>query len=450
MILRRLVPLGAGVAALALLSASPSAAGPLDGVQWNPTQMDLDVGTAAPWEAVMASSGKGVAFAGRYYRDYDATTDTWGPTRILHAEPLQMLADGNAAGTACTTWSAATGTGVACRSAGSTRWVKKNLSRNPGAGPHSISVSRDGRRALIVWSDSVDGLMSPRATVYTLSGRKIRTMNLDDLPNPASSYMTAPTRLGGRDGFTLMYVTARPFSLGDQTFYRTYRPGSGWSGQNRIQFDTGGVPGNVYASDLASDGRRTYFAATTDVAAFQVDDPSAYAIARVTSQGTITQPFNPAIAMLRPELGVKGKAITLIGPDGSGAMAMALIEATAPPSVTITTRMSPTVGDTLAELTSVEVVGQSFAGGLKGAAIVAEYTGVIDLGTPQQRPVSEIFTLDVFYEGGVASLGPMTQLGTIEGDAGMQPQLAGHGGYAMTVYGSASGRYAAVRRPMPL
>lgn len=448
--MRTLAPLGAGVTALALLSASPSAAAPLDGVQWSPTQMDLDVGTSAPWEAVMASSGRGVAFVGGYYRNYDATTGVWGPATILHPEPHYLLADGNAAGAVCTTWTTEFGAGLACRSAGSTTWKKKKLSRNQGAGPHSISLSRDGKRALIVWSDSIDGALSPRVSIYTLSGRKIRTMTLDGLGNRVTSYMTAPTRLGGRDGFTLMYVTAKPLSLGDQTFYRTFRPGSGWTAQTRIQFDTGGGPADVYASDLASDGRRAHFAATTDIESFQAGDPSEYAIAGVSPQGTVTQPFNPGIAMRRPELGVKGRTLTLIGPDADGAMAMALLDANFPASVTTTTRSSPMVGDTAGGLASVEVVGQSFAGGLKGATIVAEYAGATNPGTPDQQVVSEIFTMDVYYQGGAAYLGALAQLGTIQGDGGMQPRVSGHGSYAMLVYGSADGRYAAVRRPAPL
>lgn len=441
----------AGLASLGLLTAAPAAASPLDATQWDPTQKDLNVSTASPWDAVMSGSGRGVAFAGRYFRDYNAATGTWGPKTILHVEPDYLYADGNASGDVCTTWYADFGAAFACRSAGSTTWVKKNLSMNQGAGPHSISVSRDGKRALIVWSDVIGGVRSPRATIYTLSGQTMSTTNLDNLPRPASFYMTAATRLGGKDGFTLMYVTAAPLSLGDRTYYRTYRPGSGWSGQTRIRFDTGGgVLGDVYASDLASDGRRAYFAATTNIGAIQVPNPSHYAIASVTSQGTISQPLDPAIAMLRPEIAVKGAAVTMVGPTGGGPLAMALIENTMPPSVTTTTLLSPTVGDTTGELASVEVSGQSFVGGVEGAAIVAEYVGVANLGTPEERPVSQIFTLDVFYQGGAASLGPMTRLGTIEGEGGMQPELSGHGVYAMLVYGSPTGRYAAVRRPAAL
>ena len=441
----------AGIAGLALLAGSPAAASPLDATQWNPTQKDLNVGTPSPWDAVMSGSGRGVAFAGRYYRDYNATTGTWGPKTILHVEPDYMFADGNAAGDVCTTWYADFGAAFACRSAGSTTWVKKNLSMNQGAGPHSISVSRDGRRALIVWSDVIGGVRSPRVTIYTLGTQTMSTTNPASLPDPVSFYMTAPTRLGGKDGFTLMYVTAGPWSLGDRTFYRTYRPGSGWSGQTRIQFDTGGgVLGDVYASDLASDGRRAYFAATTDIGAVQIPDPSNYAVASVTSQGTISQPLDPAIAMLRPEIAVKGAAVTLVGPTGGGPMAMALIENTTPPSLMTTTLLSPTVGDTPGELASVEVAGQSFVGGVEGAAIVAEYVGVANLGTPEERPVSEMFTMDVFHQGGIASLGPLTRLGTIEGEGGMQPELSGHGVYAMLVYGSSTGRYAAVHRPAAL
>ncbi|MFM9134959.1 MAG: hypothetical protein ACKOT0_05920, partial [bacterium] len=73
----------AGAATLAVLPASPSSASPLDGVLWSPTGQDLDVGTAAPWDAVMSNSGRGVAFAGRYYRDYNAATGVWGPRTTL-------------------------------------------------------------------------------------------------------------------------------------------------------------------------------------------------------------------------------------------------------------------------------------------------------------------------------------------------------------------------------
>lgn len=454
---RRLAALGATLATLALLSASPALlsaspamAGPLDEVQWNPTEKDLNVGVAAPWEAVMSGSGRGVAFAGRYYRDYNVATGAWGPKKILHVEPYHMVADGNAAGTVCTAWHADFGAAFACRAAGSTAWVKKNLSMNQGATPHSISVSRDGRRALIAWSDSIGGVLRPRATIYTLNGQALSTTNLNNLPNPASRYMTAATRLDGRDGFTLMYVTAGPWSLGDQTFYRTYRPGSGWSGQTPIQFLSGGVLSDVYASDLASDGRRAYFAATADIGAVQTNTASVYQVAGVNSQGAITQPIDPAIAMLRPQIAVKGSALSMVGYDSAGTMPMALIEKGDFPLVTTTTRSSPTVGETVGTLTGLDVVGQSFAGGLEGATIAAEYSGRVNVGTPEERVVSRIFTLDVYYNGGVASLGALTPLGTREGDGGMQPRLSGHGTYAMLVYAAGTGRYAAVRRPVVL
>jgi len=436
------------MAAVALLSAPPAAGVPTIENTWGPTGFALGFEDLEAWETVMASSGKGVAFYDRWYRDYDAVTNTWGPKKILHVASDRMVASGNSAGTACTAWNADFGAAFACRSANSTAWVKKNLSMNSGAVVHSIAVSHDGKRALIVWADLMNGASKPRATIYALASQTLSTTNMNNIPFGGTNfYLTAATRLGGKDGFTLMYVTGSN-SLDVRTYYRLYRPGQGWTAQTRVKLATGGgVPQDVMVWDLESDGRRAYFAATTDIAAATAVNPAAWWIVGVTSTGTLTAPQDPQITMRRPVLAASGSSVTMAGFNGVDALTAATTHDFINSPLITFSMLSPPVADTMGRLTYLQAVGQRDAQGAHGFTIVAQYTGISNPGEEFEDDVDKLFTMVGFPMAGGANLSSLTPLGNLSGYEGMAPDLSGYGRYAMTVYASGLELYAGVRRP---
>jgi len=91
---RRFVTAHAAAAiGLGLLTVPAAQANPEASCNWYPVEYDLGADDARAWLATMAASGKGVVFSGDRFRDYDASTDTWGAwkRRELPGSPWEWL-----------------------------------------------------------------------------------------------------------------------------------------------------------------------------------------------------------------------------------------------------------------------------------------------------------------------------------------------------------------------
>lgn len=414
---------------------------------WSPTDYRLGADDMAAWRTTMSASGKGVVFSGGRYRDYDATSGRWGPWKRLHVDPQRLRSHGNARGDVCTAWSADFGVAIACRPAGTRTWPKTNITTTEGAEIYELTVSTDGKRALVVWGEERGGRVNARASIYTLGNQSVRTTNLRGIPDRALQYYATPTRLGRMHGFALAVRTGRDALYGDATYLRLYRPGTGWSAQERLRIGDPAVP--VLMSSMASDGIRTYAAVTPDIPPRPGDRPTTWWAVELRPNGTFTRPEPVPGPLLWPLVAASRTSVTLAGVDVSANNALVISRSTdfIDSPFRAETIPSPRVADTEGFVTQFALVGQRDASGDDGYALIAQYTGVSDPGEEFETDVDQLYTMTGFD---VVGRSPLARLGNLSGYEGMGPTLTGYGRYAMTAYASGLEIYASVRAPVPL
>ena len=442
---RRLVAaLATATVGLVLLTAPPAQANPDALNNWYPVDYDISAEDGPAWRVTMAASGKGVVFSGDRYRDYDASTDTWGKWTRLHTDPERLVAQGNARGDVCTAWSADFGAAIACRRSGDQAFTKKNLSTSRNATVEELAVSSDGRRALIIWRDTANNRSREYATVYTVGTRQASTTQLRGIPGGSPlQYYPVAARVGRANGFALAYRTGAEGTRGDGTYYRTFAAGSGWSTQTPLLL---GTPAQaVVISDFTSDGRRAYASVTPDIPELPADNPSVWWITELSANGTFTAPEAVNTTLYWPVIGSSGTSVHLACFDPAN---RELVIAGSPDfidSPVVTSRIpSPQVADTVGRVSDVSIVGQRFGDGTDGFTVVVQYTGVSNPGEDFEEDVDQLFTVTGEDGQGVSSL---VRLGSKSGYEGMGTRLAGYGQYALSVYSSGMRLYAAGKTP---
>lgn len=444
---RILTVIAATTIGIGLLTVSPAQANPDALNAWYPVDYDINASDAPAWRATMAASGKGVIFSGDRYRDYDASSDTWGKWLRLHTDPERLVAQGNARGDVCTAWSADFGAAIACRSSDARAFTKKNISESAYATVEEIAVSSDGRRALIIWRDTANNRSREYATVYTLATRAVSTTQLRGIPGGTPlQYYPVAARVGRTNGFALAYRTGADGTWGNATYYRTFAPRAGWSAQTALRL---GTPArDVVISDITSDGQRTYVSVTPDIPQALADAPSVWWISELYADGTFTAPEAINATLYWPVIGSSGTSVHIacFSPAnrelviaGSGDF----IDA----PITISRVPSPRVAQTVGRVSDVSIVGQRFGGGNDGFSVVVQYTGVSNPGEESEEDVDQLFTLTGEDGAGISSL---VRLGAKSGYEGMGTKLAGYGQYALGVYSSGGRLYAAVKTPAVL
>ena len=441
---RIVIVLSAATIGLGLLTAPAAQANPDALNAWYPVDYDVSAEDGPAWRATMAASGKGVVFSGDRYRDYDASSDTWGAWKRLHTDPERLTAQGNARGDVCTAWSADFGAAIACRASDATAFTKKNISTSRNATVEELTVSSDGRRALIIWRDTANNRSREYATVYTLGTRELSTTQLRGIPGGTPlRYYPAAARVGRANGFVLAYRTGAEDTWGNATYYRTFAPRSGWSAQTALRL---GTPAQgVVISDITSDGRRTYVSVTPDIPQAPADAPSVWWISQLSSDGTFTAPEAVNTTLYWPVIGSSGTSVHIACFDPANRELVIAGSGDFIDSPIVTSRIpSPRVADTVGRVSDVSIVGQRFGDGNDGFSVVVQYTGVSNPGDESEEDVDQLFTLTGEDGQGVSSL---VRLGAKSGYEGMGTKLAGYGQYALAVYSSGMRLYAAGKTP---
>ena len=441
---RTVIALAAATIGLGLLTAPAAQANPDALNNWYPVDYDLNAEDGPAWRATMAASGKGVVFSGARYRDYDASSSTWGKWIRLHTDPERLTAHGNARGDVCTAWSADFGAAIACRGSNAQAFTKKNISTSRYATVEEVTVSSDGRRALIIWRDTANNRSREYATIYTIATRAVSTTQLRGIAGGTPlQYYPAAARVGRSSGFVLAYRTGAEGTWGSATSYRTFAPRSGWSAQTALRLGTPAQ--DVVISDITSDGRRTYVSVTPDIPQAPADAPAAWWISELASDGTFTAPEAVNTTLTWPVIGSSSTSVHIAGYDpanrelviaGSGDFIDSPIAISRVPS--------PQLADTVGRVTDVSIVGQRFGDGNDGFAVVVQYTGVSNPGDESEEDVDQLFTLTGEDGEGLSSL---IRLGAKSGYEGMGTKLAGYGQYALAVYSSGMRLYASGKTP---
>jgi len=431
---------------LGFMSAPAAHAEPEAYNNWYPTEYDLQASDGPAWRVTMDASGKGIVFSGSDYRDYNAATDTWGPWKRLHTDPERLTAKGNARGDVCSAWSADFGAAIACRAAGSTNFIKTNLTASRNATVEELAVSSDGRRALVIWRDTSNNRSRENATVYTLATQQASTTQLQGIPGGTPlRYYPVSARVGRSNGFALAYVTGEEGTRGSATYYRTFRPSQGWSPQRALRLGTPAQP--VVLSDFTSDGRRTYAAVTPDIPQNANDYPAVWWITELNTNGAFSSPEVVNTTLDWPVIGSSSTSVHIAGRNpatrdlviaGSGDFIDAPIE--------INNIPSPRIGAGEGSVTDIAIVGQRFASGSDGFAVVVQYSGVLNPGGDDDESEDRLYTLVGEDVGGLSTL---RRLGNKAGYEGMVPHLAGYGQYALTAYSWGLQIYAGARGPLP-
>ena len=440
--------LAAGLALGALALAVPAAsASPDTENTWDPADQRMrgimDLGSDE-FTAEMSSSGQGVLLAGAKYRDYDATSGTWGAWRRLHREADLVISGSNPSGDVCTAWNADFGAAFACRPVGGA-WKKLNLSTKDGATPYDISVSSDGKRALIVWADFRSGELRSRATVYSFTSERASTVALSNVV--ALEYLSAAVRLAGREGFVILSRRGDEGSLGTSTYYRLFRPLRGWSDPQRLTLSGQ----DVLVSSIATDEAKTFLAASPVIPESPEAEPTTWWVAQLQSDGTFSLPREAGNSMLWPEVAASGASATLAGEHATNETLM--VSTTSSFSMvpfSLEEIASPIVADTVGTLVNLDLVGQRNAEGRPGFALVAQYRGEY---VPEEdwSGAWRLYSLVGFPSIVGPGLSSLTRLGTVsETETGMPAHLGGHGQYALVLYrGGGDNFYAGVRKPLP-
>ena len=441
MIARRIaIAVSAATIGLGLLTAPAARATPGSGNDWYPVDYDVNAEDGPAWRATMAANGRGVVFSGENYRDYDATSDTWGSWTRLHTDPERLIAQGNARGDVCTAWSADFGAAIACRKSGARTFAKKNISTSRNATVGGLAVSRDGRRALIIWRDTTNNGSREYATVYTLATGRILTTRLRGIPGGTPlGYDPAAARVGRANGFVLAYRTGAEDPWGSATYYRTFAPRSGWSAQTALRL---GTPArDVVISDISSDGRRTYVSVTPDIPQASADAPSVWWISELRN-GTFTPPGVVNETLYWPVIGSSGANVHIAGSDPANReLVIAGFDDFSSGTLSTFRFYSPQVADTVGRVSDVSIVGQRFSDGNDGFSAVVQYTGISNPGDESEEDVDQLFSV----RGSLANITGLERLGAKSGYEGMGTTLAGYGKYALAVYSSGMQLYAAAK-----
>ena len=405
----------------------------------------------------MSATGKGVFFDSGRVADYDSATGKWSPWTRLAQDAWVLISDGNARGDVCAQWGGSFGIAGACRTAGTSEWVKHTLQTGSDGYVGGVAVSASGTHALFVWGppdDKAEAKESLWASVYDFKAgtfsKATRIRLKVDRKRPFPFYVD---RCG--KGFMLAYSAGR--MMGDQgyvlesTFTQVWKPKTGWGAQREVLLaPPGGKPGPVVMQALVSDGRTT-------AAAFSNQPPADYAlpqddwlIATADASGTFANAQRAGAVTYYPHLAVSGGVVALVGqsfPDGRESPGEFELSVLSKGSVVRQRMTLPTIEGEPSRSLHVGIIGQRMTDGSPGFALVTDLQARLRPGTDSAADMQQVATSVAYIDADGLHVAPLALMGGTYDYIWASPRIAGWGRHALIGYTSDTNTLSAVRTP---